>query len=358
MEKRKVGLLTYHHTTNFGSLLQTYGLYKKVNELGYDCEIVNYINELVENREVPKKFFEFNGLETFKNMKNYFKYEPTKKKKDREFNTFLNSKMRVSEKCFNAGNISEANKIYDTFLVGSDLVWDDSINGADRNFMLEFTEDSKNKIAYASSTGKFWDKDVEKVSALLNRFKHIGVRESEIQEQLNKELDIDVDFVGDPTILIEPSEWEKMATDKMIEGEYVLIYFNDNELKIYEDALKYCKERNLPLYAISYSWLPEGINPIRPTRLQEFLSLIKNANTVFTASYHGMLFSIYFNKTFYYYNRGWKSRMRSIAEYLCLENREHYTENNCAAIDYEEVNNRMNALRKKSVECLENYLKD
>ena len=38
----KIGLITYHHTTNFGSLLQTYGLYKKVKDLGFECEIIDY----------------------------------------------------------------------------------------------------------------------------------------------------------------------------------------------------------------------------------------------------------------------------------------------------------------------------
>ena len=37
---KKVGLLTYHHTTNFGSLLQTFALYKTITEIGYPCETI------------------------------------------------------------------------------------------------------------------------------------------------------------------------------------------------------------------------------------------------------------------------------------------------------------------------------
>lgn len=48
---KKVGLLTYHHTTNFGSLLQTFALYKTITEIGYPCEIIDYRNEAVEQRE-------------------------------------------------------------------------------------------------------------------------------------------------------------------------------------------------------------------------------------------------------------------------------------------------------------------
>ena len=35
-----------------------------------------------------------------------------------------------------------------------------------------------------------------------------------------------------------------------------------------------------------------GVKNIKPSSLEEFLGLIKNANFVFTASYHGMLFSM------------------------------------------------------------------
>lgn len=47
-----------------------------------------------------------------------------------------------------------------------------------------------------------------------------------------------------------------------------------------------------------------------------------HANTVFTASYHGLLYSLYFHKNVYYYNRENKSRMESLGEKLGISNRE------------------------------------
>ena len=38
----RVALLTFHDTTNFGSFLQTYGLYSTLNKLGIDCEVLDY----------------------------------------------------------------------------------------------------------------------------------------------------------------------------------------------------------------------------------------------------------------------------------------------------------------------------
>ena len=45
---RSIGLITYHHTTNFGSLLQTYALYKTVTQMGYNCKVIDYRNDAVK----------------------------------------------------------------------------------------------------------------------------------------------------------------------------------------------------------------------------------------------------------------------------------------------------------------------
>lgn len=39
---KKVGITTlYHNTINYGGALQAYALQKKVEELGYDCKIID-----------------------------------------------------------------------------------------------------------------------------------------------------------------------------------------------------------------------------------------------------------------------------------------------------------------------------
>ena len=349
---KRIGVLTYHHTTNFGSLLQTYGLVKRINDFGYDCEVIDYYNDAVEERERPRKI-----TDSFdpRSIRDYFKYEPFKKRKSKEFEIFLKDKIHLSGRKYNRENIKEANTIYDTYIVGSDLVWDDTINNTDRTYMLDFASDDKSKFAYASSTGQLWNKNVGEVSKLLNRFDVISVREKEIADALVERIDTPVNFVCDPTMLLDRAQWDEMACERIVHEKYVLIYFTDDELKIYDDAIKYGRENNLPVYAISYSWLPKGITPIRPTKVEEFLSLIKYAESVFSASYHGILFSIYFNKQFYYYNRGWKSRMRSIAEYLEITDREHYNPEVNKTIDYDRVNPLIEAFSKKSTGILKSY---
>ena len=49
----KIGLLTFQRTTNFGSFLQMYALYKCVCNLGFDCEVIDYACKTIEERELP-----------------------------------------------------------------------------------------------------------------------------------------------------------------------------------------------------------------------------------------------------------------------------------------------------------------
>ena len=65
-----------------------------------------------------------------------------------------------------------------------------------------------------------------------------------------------------------------------------------------------------------------------------------HANTVFTASYHGLLYSLYFHKNVYYYNRENKSRMESFGKKLGISNREISGEfKEQPMIDYQYVDN-------------------
>ena len=46
----RIGLITIHHTTNFGSALQTYALYTALNEIASGVEIIDYRCRAVEDR--------------------------------------------------------------------------------------------------------------------------------------------------------------------------------------------------------------------------------------------------------------------------------------------------------------------
>ena len=42
MPTRSVALITYHAAHNNGSFLQAYATQRKIQQLGYDCDIINF----------------------------------------------------------------------------------------------------------------------------------------------------------------------------------------------------------------------------------------------------------------------------------------------------------------------------
>ena len=159
----RIGLVTIHDTLNFGSLLQTYGLYKAIESLGKDITLVDYKNNAIAEREKTYRLSEVRGLkELYKAVFHHHFLE----EKHINFWNFIRSNMKVSQP-YTYKNIEKANGQFDTFVVGSDIVWGMQITGSDFNYMLEFASDSKKKISFSSSVGTRWPKDYdEKVKGL------------------------------------------------------------------------------------------------------------------------------------------------------------------------------------------------
>lgn len=49
MNKKKVGVITFHNYDNYGAILQSYGLQKKLKELGTEPEIIDYRCDYISN---------------------------------------------------------------------------------------------------------------------------------------------------------------------------------------------------------------------------------------------------------------------------------------------------------------------
>lgn len=109
----KVALLTFHDTTNFGSFLQTYGLYSTLNKLGIDCEVLDYQCAAIQRKELPQRRPE---SWTIKKMAKFFLLEPTKAQKYKHMMGDVARLLKLSQR-FDRSNIQQAEKQYDAFLV-------------------------------------------------------------------------------------------------------------------------------------------------------------------------------------------------------------------------------------------------
>ena len=275
----KIGLLTFHDTTNFGSLLQTFGLYKKILDLGYDIEVVDYQCKSIVKREIPKHF---SFLQSPRNLIKDILLVTTIRKKYRALSKFLHN------------------------IIDGDLT-----------YFLNFESESKKKTAFSSSIGNPWNAhEKEIIKPFLKDFSYIAVREDESAIWVKELTGNRPDVVCDPTMLLTTDDWRKYTYKRIDYGKYILVYFDNKNGDCIRSAIKIANTKGLKVKNINYGLPVNGVQNVKPLSLEDFLSLINDAAEVITASYHGMLFSIYFNKQFIYFNRAHKSRMNTIARKL------------------------------------------
>lgn len=353
---KKIGLITIHDTLNYGSLLQTYALYKAIESLGVEIELIDYKCKAIMDRETTYP------LSQCRNIKDIIKslmWHKAMQKKYENFWSFIKENMKIT-KPYTRENVKELNNIFDVFIVGSDIVWGTNITGNDWTYFLDFADDSKTKIAFSSSIGTKWNSDVEKqILSNLNKFKSISVRE-ELAQSWIREIGINADVTCDPTMLWDSSFWSRMVErPKTNEQPYVLVYMWTKDMRTVNHAKMYAKAHGLRVKCQQFYNPIPGVDNVKPVSLEQWISLIANANTVFTASYHGLLYSLYFHKNVYYYNRENKSRMESLGKELGISNREISGEfKEQPMIDYQYVDNVINEMRRKSLLVLKNRVSE
>lgn len=354
--KKNIGILTFHNTLNYGSFLQTMGLYKTVESLGYDCKVIDYNCKAIEEAEIPQF-----SIESYhpKKIAKYFLVTRHIEKKYNRFQKDMRSFMDLSER-YTSENICESNKVFDTFLVGSDLLWDLKLTHNDLTFFLDFVENPNKKYSFATSIGGEWnDDEIEEVKNYILDFKKISIREN-ISAKWFKELfpEKEISVVCDPTMLCETSYWDELSQHgkKTPDYAYVIVYFHTEEM--IKDVKKYAYENHLRIICIGSDYRYLGMRYTIPESVCDWLKLIKNAEAVFTASYHGLLFSLYFHKmVFAYYrsNIGHNIRIIDVLTTLGIEKECSFISDTSGKIDYRQVDSKIGDIRQRSVNVLKDY---
>ena len=349
----KIGLLTFHDTTNFGSWLQTYALYKKVKQLGYHIEIIDYKCEGIKKREKL----------TCSKLDNMLVEDIIfLLKKQIAFYFYTKKYLRISKKRYSRNNLEELKGKYTTYLLGSDLVWDLNITYGDTTYLFDFLPLCYTRYAYAASDGRDYipDSQRSKFKEYLQYFKTITVRENGMVNDIKELTGRTVEHVCDPTLLLECDEWKRFIKKKKAKQKYVLLYFVDEKGNLSRIAKKYAREHGLKILAINKDFNIELKDKIDPISISDFLSLIFYAEKVFTASYHGMMFSLIFNKQLVFFPFAPATRMRSVSEMFELDkaNIDSPQFQLNADIDYDMVNEKLNDFRKHSIKILEDMLRE
>ena len=232
----------------------------------------------------------------------------------------------------------EINDSCETFIVGSDqLFTGEMLHLLDGYADLQWVDSSKRKIAYAASFAydQFNGSESQKkeLRYFLRQFDAFSVREASGVDLVKREFDVNAQWVLDPVFLCPMSKWETMADRGMgrVLGEkYVFGYILDPDQKKQEMMLTASQHLQSSCLAATDIWNePDAvaqmwsIETLDHLANEELLAQIRNSQFVLTDSFHGVCFSIIFEKPFAVIlnrDRG-ETRFHSLLGLLGLEKR-------------------------------------
>lgn len=310
--KKKIGILTMYYTNiSHGGLLQAYSLCKKLDNLGYCTEQIKY--DYNERFRVNSIFGKIKRL--IRTIPYKFLLLFTGDKSEQKYYSYMDE-VPHSE-LYNSNNIETLNGKYDIYVVGSDQVWNELY--CDDYFY--FPEIKNPKVAYAASVGRdnLTEKELKSIANKISDFKAVSVRESDLQEKLQKFARQEVELVCDPVFLNSKEFWIEHSVKPDIKEKYVLVYILGDDISAKKKAVSFAKQLGYKVVTIPNVNLAAHFSDVHGSDIvkwsvgpKEFLGLINNAECVLTDSFHCTAFSIIFQKNFYCFDRsGGEKKMNS-----------------------------------------------
>lgn len=321
----KVGVITFHNTSNYGAALQAFATVAALRKLGYTAEVIDYTSKYRRGLytaigRVSEAFFSGNIIKFFKVLvmsPGIFFRNIAFKKFYKEFPITSKSRYQTSV------DLAKSNDLYDVIIAGSDQIWSYKNNFYDYNYLLEFAAAKKWTVSYASSFGLL-DVPEElqvKYKSLLDRFNYISVRESRGVEIVTELTGREPFLAIDPVLLHSPKFWSRIGQNsEFSKGEFDVYYFNDRSHRHSKVFKYYSANKDIKKVSIGSFLLSDIFD--RKTYIrnyrgpQAFINFIKDARTVYTTSFHAVVFCLIFNVQFYVFLSGDGGRDSRILSFL------------------------------------------
>lgn len=366
----KIGIVTFQRSKNYGGILQAYALYNTISKFGHSVKMVDYWPEYRKEMQYifPPNFGKLRLMKKITALLRYLLTARNLKIKNKRFDDFSFSFLNLKGN-FSISNGNDVEEFFDVCFYGSDQVWRsyklDSFNGIDDFYFGKFPKNCDKKVSYAASMGSL-NHDEEtfgKIGLLLKNFNSISVREISVKEFLKSNFNINSILVCDPTFLLDKKTWLEITPTKRIVSKKYILFYNLmpsalGSLVAKEIARKY----NLTVVELSHNL----INSAFENRVSssagplEFLNFVNHADFVVSTSFHGMAFSIIFEKQFYALGMNEKSD-RALTALRFLDVSDRYINNYqqldlSKKINYKNVNEKLKVYKEESLSFIENNL--
>lgn len=360
----KIGILTYHRSENYGAVLQALALNKAVHSMGLNSVFVDYQHS--KHKELYKLFSwaKFKKLSAFHKLKYLLVFllsYSRKLRRKRNFQLFFN-------KYFDEDSLGSIVDRYDIVIYGSDQIWrKQNILGINGFLDIYFGSDAISagkKISYAASMGeiRLENEDFDFLESAFSNFSAISVREDDLKELVTKTTGIVPAHVVDPVFLLDREDWKEIASPRLLKQKYILFYCLGVSQEATRAVERLSRETGLEVVELNGRIIAKASrsqrwNVVGPS---DFLSLLFFAEIVVTSSFHGLCFSVLFNKNFFAFPINNPRRIESMLIGLGLESRiirEAEEVDLKATIDWAIVNKKMERKKEMSMDYLKKEMK-
>lgn len=336
----KIGIITQPLRNNYGGLLQNYALQQVLKKLGHEVITLDHTETPFSRLKIIVSFIKTFFLTLIGKGKGrkYYSLDENKKayigKHTQYFTDKYINHTRPMYATEDFRNFCINNKI-EVLIVGSDQVWRPLYNSNIYRSFFDFAKGIEIKrYAYAASFGvdhwEFTEEQTIKCKRLIGLFDAISVREESGVGLCDTYFGRKAEHVLDPTMLLDKEDYEELVKNEnepVSSGNLFTYILDESEEKnnVIEEvatSLDLVPFTVMPKYRVNRETIKHIDECVFPP-VTKWLRAFMDAKFVVCDSFHGVVFSIIFNKPFLVIgnNKRGISRFFSLLKLYNLEDR-------------------------------------
>lgn len=371
---KQIGFITFI-SDNYGTCLQAFAM-KKAIQLAIkgrgDIHFIHCLRPVKKqnNRKsciLAKILFHYSITELYR----WNRFKTINDKRIKLFQEFKQMIYGQNSKYDSYEKLKELDGDFTHVVCGSDMIWSPEFAESLDVYLLTWSTKAKN-IAYAPSIGNVEMEGSLKVKyrEAFKKFSALSCRELSGASFISSLSGLKIPVVVDPTLLFTASEWLNwFPNEKLTSSPYILVYCFGGISSIMRRHINdLAKQKSM---IVRYILSPNINDTVRECRYgsgvygpKEYVGLFSDASFTIVNGYHGLLFSLIFEKPFVCLHRGsdehWsvhENRMKELIDRLGLEKRyilpDDKIEETMLHLDYSEISRKIKSEREVSW----NYLK-
>lgn len=318
----KIGIFTQPIYTNYGGILQAYAMQAVLRRMGHDVktfdipwhEDVLFLRLWISSKRLVKFFMTLllGKVKTGLLFNPFISKEKIRVATTKHTKGFVSDNINLTARVKNRKHIEQcvSAEKFDVLITGSDQVWRPMYTHHLDWAYLSFAPKNVRRIAYAASFGvNHWEynhKETMEAKKYLSDFSGVSVREYSAVSLCKQHLGIDAEWVADPTMLLDKTDYIKLLSKrptKSVKDRIMLYILDPNKRKasivstietlLQKECVSIRAAKDIEEYRRGCD-----MDDFCPPSVEQWLRAFDECCAVVTDSFHGTVFSIIFNVPF------------------------------------------------------------